>query len=204
MAASFRDLGWHRSANSRRSVDADGREIPWFTYSAIQWLDKVLNRDLALFEYGAGSSTVWLAARVNRIESVESDHSWFNELDQPENGSIVFHPSGDDWWHGEASDPYVVSITAGGPWDVIVVDGLARTQCAERAIEELTDVGFIVLDDTDKAGCIEAIAVLRNAGFRQLDFWGVKPAVGVISCTSIFTRSLDTWFPAICPTWAAE
>lgn len=64
--------GWMESADSKLST-RDGRPLPWFTYAAIDFLERTLTPDLAMFEYGGGQSTRYWADRLSHVHSVDHD-----------------------------------------------------------------------------------------------------------------------------------
>lgn len=61
-------------------VDKFNNPLPWFTYSAISFIEKKLLKSFNVFECGAGNSTKWFAKRVNSIISVEHDRKFFNYI----------------------------------------------------------------------------------------------------------------------------
>ncbi len=71
--------GWERSLQEQRPVRADGRALPWFTYGAIEFLDRVVDGGMRVFEYGAGYSTLWWQ-RAALVHSVDHDPDWVQEL----------------------------------------------------------------------------------------------------------------------------
>jgi hypothetical protein len=68
--------GWFTSLRLGRSVDAAGNPLPWITYPAIEMLKRIDTRDARVFEYGAGNSSIWWAARAREVVSVEYDADW--------------------------------------------------------------------------------------------------------------------------------
>src|SRR4051812_34446634 len=60
-----------RSLASDASPLADGQ--PWMPYRAIDWLDRTVDRSTAVFEYGSGGGTLFLAQRAGELHSVEHD-----------------------------------------------------------------------------------------------------------------------------------
>ena len=64
--------GWLESAESKLA-QRDGKPLPWFTYAAISFLEQAITRDQSVFEYGGGQSTLYWAARVHRVASVDHD-----------------------------------------------------------------------------------------------------------------------------------
>lgn len=194
--ATLRQQGWHRSVAGGAPATYGGAPCPWFTYAAVEWLACALTEQTRLFEYGAGASTAWFARRIGEIHAVEHDEAWFGRLRQPHNGRIVLRPHPGDWWHGQDDTPYVQAIGDGAPWDVVVIDGAARTACARVAADHLTETGLVVLDDTNSPASTEAQQVLGHRGLGRLDFWGFKPGVGTSACTTIFGRDLNPWLHA--------
>ena len=64
--------GWMESADSKLST-RDGRPLPWFAYAAIDFLERTLTPDLAMFEYGGGQSTRYWADRLSHVHSIDHD-----------------------------------------------------------------------------------------------------------------------------------
>ena len=73
--AYLKPLGWDRSVVSRQAEDRDG-PVPWITYPALRMLERVVRPHFRVFEYGAGNSSLWWAARVAEVVAVEHDPIW--------------------------------------------------------------------------------------------------------------------------------
>jgi hypothetical protein len=80
-----------------------------------------------------------------------------------------------------------------GYFDVIVVDGMARSACARLASDRLKPGGFIVFDNSDREEYADAYRFLIDAGFARMDYWGPGPINAYEWCTSIFTKSLGVF-----------
>src|SRR5213075_1346542 len=52
-------------------------EVPWFSYAAIDFLEKFLRPDMTVCEYGSGGSTIFFAQRVKSVFSIEDNAQWF-------------------------------------------------------------------------------------------------------------------------------
>lgn len=78
----LKDSGWLDSADRKLSV-RDGVPLPWFTYGAIEFLERELPTDLSMFEYGGGQSSVYWAGRLRRLVSIDHDPA-FGALIQPQ------------------------------------------------------------------------------------------------------------------------
>ncbi len=55
-------------------------EVPWVNFATKEWLDKNLNKEMIVFEYGAGGSTLYYAKKVKKVISVEHDFSWYKTV----------------------------------------------------------------------------------------------------------------------------
>jgi hypothetical protein len=84
MVGSFRcqyltDTGWLISAETKESVDKNG-PVPWITYPAIRILSTITRPHYRVFEFGAGSSTLWWGKRTAEVVSVDHDGEWVEHL----------------------------------------------------------------------------------------------------------------------------
>lgn len=202
--ANLRELGWHQSVGRRASVDADGEPLPWYTYPCIEWLTGRLRGADTVFEYGAGSSTLWYAARVDRVVSVEHDRVWYTRLVGSLPGNVELylrHPHLDEVDQASptaTSSPYVNCIRSYPPasFDVIVVDGVQRPTCSGVAVRHLKEDGLLILDNSDRPVYRSAIEQLADHGLGRIDFYGFAPGSGILGCTSVFARSFRRWVTA--------
>lgn len=171
--------GWNRSRRELASVDADGRPVPWITYPAIRFLEPRITATFNIFEFGSGLSTLWWADRAASITSVEHDRGWHERIAKkaPANARLLL----------EDGDGYI-QAASGQIYDVIVVDGIRRPDCARHAIGSLGSAGVLVWDNTDEVADRAGHDFMRESGFRRLDFWGLGPLMVHESCTTIFYR----------------
>lgn len=192
------DQGWLISVRQKRSVGGQGQPLPWLTYSLINFIEPKLGKTLSMFEYGCGNSTLWFANRVKHIQSVDHDEVWYEEVraQMPANvklilervntkqnySTITFLECGDE-------NSYSSSITRTGQfYDIVLVDGIYRSNSVLHSINCLTKEGVIILDNVDYIESTKATDHLKEAGFRRIDFWGMCPIVHHDSCTAIFYR----------------
>ena len=87
-------------------------------------------------------------------------------------------------------------LSDGEKYDVIVIDGKRRAECAATAVKALADGGMIILDDSDRVNTsleyVNAIKILRAANLLQVDFYGFCPMNNYTKATSIFfARDFD-------------
>lgn len=173
--------GYFRSVIRGAPVAADGEPLPWFTYPAIEYLMQFNFSDKRVFEYGAGNSSLFWAARAREVVAVESDRQWFNRISSicPSNLHLGFHVDKDD---------YVSFLTRQeGKFDVIVIDGQWRNACAAICDTYLNGNGMVIIDNSDRhyKGC----DLLREKGYFQIDFNGFSPINRYASTTSLLLKS---------------
>ncbi|MEY4938631.1 MAG: hypothetical protein RIQ93_366 [Verrucomicrobiota bacterium] len=176
--------GWVDSVLRDPITIGAGAPLPWATFPYIAFIAERLQREWRVFEYGAGSSTLYYAARVQEVVAVEHDPAFARALAPhlPRNVTVRLEAL--------HSDAYVRAIeAAGGEFDVVSVDGRDRVRCAEAALPRLHRAGVVVLDDAERADYAAATAALRGAGFRRLDFWGLAPGEVSTKSTAVFYRT---------------
>ena len=81
-------------------------------------------------------------------------------------------------------------------YDVIVIDGKRRAECAATAVKCLAEGGMIILDDSDRINTsleyANAVKTLREANLLQVDFYGFCPMNNYTKTTSVFfSRDFD-------------
>jgi len=174
--------GWFRSFRTGRPIDRNGAPLPWYTYACKSFLDDRIDSSMRVFEYGAGMSSLWYAARVAEVVSVEHDAEWAAEVRRrlPSNCTLLLEAD---------VDAYVASISGHGPFDIVVVDGLARPRAAAAALDGLKDDGVIIWDNSDWPEFGEVFPLLRAHGFRHIDFAGLGPISRAGWQTSVLYRA---------------
>lgn len=180
----LKDDGWFKSLRAGRCQNSEGEAIPWITYPAIAFLEKRLSKDFAVFEYGSGASTKWWAAHVKEVVSCEHDTEWAKivEKDIPSNARLlqILLEHGGDYSKAVGTQSQL--------FDIIVIDGRDRVNCALNSYNFLRPEGVIIWDNTDRERYQEGMTFLENEGFKRLDFEGMAPLITAKSVTSIFYR----------------
>lgn len=131
---------------SDRDPAITGRHYePWYTRSAISFLEGYVKSDMSVLEYGGGSSTVWWANRVKKLVTVERDPLWRMMIEEnlPRPIELI------------RQEPECF-----GPYDIVVVDGPNRLECVKQGMELLKPGGLLILDNADDEGhkaCLEAV-----------------------------------------------
>lgn len=179
------EKGWWLSWEKKEPVDKNTMPLPWVTYSFIDFIEKRLNKNMVMFEYGSGNSTLYYSSFVKEVHTVEHDRQWFEKILQvkPNNTHIK---NIDLIYGGEYSRASLINNVK---YDIVIVDGRDRVNSMVNSIDSIGDSGVIVLDDSERDTYKEGIKNLLDNRFKQLDFWGISPGfISYNKCTSIFYR----------------
>ena len=168
--------GSQRSRTEGKPCDRNGRPIPWMTYSAIEYFSQLDLSRCRVFEYGSGNGSKYWARRCQKIVSVENDSEWykFGLQGLAANQILLFRAQPATYVNAISSDEY----------DLIIIDGHYRHDCAKRAVANLSKSGLIILDNSDwyPTTC----RFLADQGLLQVDFVGLRPINPYAGCTSLF------------------
>ena len=177
--------GWLNSLEAKLPVDADARPLPWHTYPMIDFLTSRVLPHMEVFEFGSGNSTLWWAARVASVMSVEHHPNWAKQIAQrvPENVSLHHVPLDED------GDYCRTTSRARHKFDVIVIDGRDRVNCARNCLHALREGGVLIWDDSQRSRYRPGFRYLRRRGFKQLTFSGLGPMAPSPWDTSVFYRA---------------
>ena len=159
-------------------VDAAGAPLPWYTYGAIEYLEGLDFSQKSIFEYGSGQSSRYWAKRSRRLVSVESDPAWYKVglAHLAQNQELILETE---------KEKYVgSSVRRNEAFDVVVIDGGWRRECAEVIQSTLAEDGVIILDNSDWWPTTSE--TLREMGFLQVDFAGMGPVNPYCWTTSMF------------------
>lgn len=176
--------GWFKSFDSKQSIDLEGRPIPWFTYPAIDFLARRIHPYMSVFEYGCGWGTLWWASRVWRVVACEHDRGWYEEMSKKIPGNaFIYHL---DLRYGGEYSSKIAEFK--GQFDIVVIDGRDRVNCAINSLQALNAGGVIIWDNSDREEYRRGMDYLCHSGFRSINFSGISPIVNYKTETSIFYR----------------
>lgn len=198
--------GWFKSVKTKQAIARNGEPIPWLTYPFIDFINDRLNKDLSVFEFGAGNSSIYYSKRVKEVVSIEHSPEWFKIIKSndkynypnldvrlveipPELAAKGYHTMA----FTNSENEYVYSLEkTGQKYNIVIVDGLFRNSCIRHSLSSLTNDGIIFLDNTSKhyeEELKDGTSFLKENGFKRLDFYGMGPIYSRKSCTSIFYRA---------------
>jgi len=175
----LQQVGWDVSRENRLSVDAHNNPVPWITYPAFEFLRRNMDKIHSVFEYGAGYSTLWWANAGKFVRFVEHDERWFCDIVRqcPANASGAVLPLGPDYVN--------FPNTLDHKFDLVVIDGRLRVECAQVCLGLLTEHGVVLWDNTERPNYAAGMEFLAQQGLRRVDFWGMGPINSQAWCTSL-------------------
>jgi hypothetical protein len=185
---------------------ADGKSsvtdnIPWLTFPSIHFLNKNINNQMIVFEYGSGGSTLFWSGKTKEVVSVEHDGAWYTkikkelevreiknvsyflfeaepdpgyELKSPDNPSDYI--SEDENAAGKKFERYVKKIDEYPDqyFDIILIDGRARPSCIAHGMKKLKPQGYLVIDNSERAYYFKRFGFSKSQWERK-DFPGPSP-----------------------------
>jgi hypothetical protein len=167
-------------------------ELPWFSYSAIRFLDKTVKPDMLVYEYGSGGSTLYFSKRCARVVSVEDNSRWFERVGwilhrrNITNADLRFAPADLTSIERFRASVYPDALPRELA-DIIVVDGSEesiqiRPVCFEIAESRVKPGGMIIVDDSWRYTHLRQ----RNRAKRVQIYQSVGPARPGVTSTDIF------------------
>jgi hypothetical protein len=127
--------------NEWRYRDAETKQpTPWYVRPVVEMLYGMDMSLKSVFEYGVGDSTKWYHDRGAYVFGVDGDYEWVLKVKDYSN---VRHWHQDIWYIGSIEEHKT-------KFDIIVIDGLYRDQCLERAIRYIEKDGMIIIDNFEQ------------------------------------------------------
>lgn len=179
--AYLENLGWYKSWQVEKPVDKHGNPEFWFNYAFIDFLEKRLSKDLEIFEYGSGHSTLKFATKCKNIISIDNNPNWHSYLQniKPQNATLILQ---------EDLDLYPQEITKfDKKYDIIVIDGKRRNACSKLILDYLKENGIIIFDNLEK-GYQKSVDLFLANGFKLLEFTSIAPLKNEATISGVFYR----------------
>ncbi|MFT5435904.1 MAG: hypothetical protein ACI840_000545 [Ulvibacter sp.] len=170
------NYGHLESKKTRTSINLQKKPFPWFTYPAIEYLDQLDLSKKTMLEWGSGNSSLFFSERVQALTSLEHNSEWFEKVKEfgIPNQSLIL-----------ATDDYATCAELDGKlFDIILIDGIKREECAQIGPSLLAKGGLIILDNSDRYP--EIACKLRMKGYIEIDFHGFGPINDYTWTTSLF------------------
>ncbi len=123
--------GWLNSLRTGKPLDQCNQPVPWMNYPVIALLTERLRRELTLFEFGCGYSTIYFARRVAEVVAVEHDEDWLHVVRThvPANVQLILQPV-------DVDGAYCRAICRQEHrFDLVVIDGRDRVHCMAQSFD---------------------------------------------------------------------
>lgn len=202
-------LTWRNSKDG--GSDALSDAVPWITFAAREWLNSFLRKDMTVFEWGSGGSTLYISKKVKEIVSVEHDSEWYKKVSKilavnhVHNCELLlklslsnknvkreripgFYLSNVEACRNLSFENYCKAIEKHPKnyFDLVIVDGRARISCIYHARNKVKRGGFLMLDNSERDEYVPGINLLKS--WRRKDFFGPGPFNPYFWQTSIFQK----------------
>ncbi len=162
------------------------KNVPQIAPKAIEWLDNYLKKDMIVFEWGSGGSTIYFSKKAKKIISIEHNSKWYKKvskeikkknilnceliLKKPQVLNGKKYISSDKNYTGLGFENYCKAIDSSPDksFDLVLVDGRARPSCIFHALNKVKNKGYLILDDSQRKEYLPAIELLK--GWKRQDF----------------------------------
>lgn len=162
----------------------ESEDMPWFNFEAIEWLNSFLKPHMKAFEWGSGSSTLYLSKRVSSLCSIEHNESWFKKV-----SNLIKEKKIDNCDYRLSSGNNYANIINEFPechFDIVIIDGENRVSAAINAIKKVRSGGCIILDNSERPEYQEIFSLLSD--WQNINYMGPGPLNSYNWGTSIFLK----------------
>jgi hypothetical protein len=167
-------------------------ELPWYSFKAIDFLDEYTNKNMTVFEFGGGGSTLFFARRAGSVYCAESSHEWAGKITSRLKGNEISNvqvetmPFDLTSLESFKSSAYLNSVKSHKS-NIYIIDGYEesiemRPTCFELVEKIVVEGDIIVLDDSWRYGAVRA----QNKAKRVISFESVGPCRYGVTTTDIF------------------
>ena len=118
-------------------------ERPWISYDAQKIIAAFLDDTKSVLEFGSGMSTLWYARHAGRVVSVEVHEGWYDQV-----AERLRAQANVDYRLATERAAYVDPLP-GEAFDLTMIDGSWRPDCARTALATMKPGAMIYLDNAD-------------------------------------------------------
>lgn len=207
---------WYKYRNS-----AEGTlfyKIPWLVFGSIDFLNEWLIKEMNVFEYGSGGSTLYFSGKVENVISVEHDSEWYsitkNAINEDNLGNVNYKLIKPQAYDKYEKDNYLITdecISSRGEFaemnfkeyvneikkykdkffDLVIIDGRARQSCIAVATGKIKKGGILLLDNAEREFYLTSNKEMLDAQkWERKDFVGHFPfsPASILNKTSVFKK----------------
>jgi hypothetical protein len=180
--------GYFKTLKRCLSIGPQNEPLPWLSYAAIFYLKRLDFSNCRILEFGSGGSTLFWANKAKEVISIETDRRWHEKISKvlPENVKIML-------FEKDEFEKCLLALQDIKPFDVIIIDGAWRPQCALHCTKLLANTGLAILDNPDWYPT--AHANMQENDYFEVSFSGITPMQAYSTTTNIYlTRNFSIPF----------
>jgi hypothetical protein len=132
--------------------------MPWYTLGMLEYLNSLDLSSKAVWEYGAGYSTMWWRSISDHCGSVDDSQQWSSAIDCN---------------YAKVLNQYVTYPNI-NQYDIVCIDGSYRKECLQYAIDNCAKGTMIICDNwlqpsaySDWGNMEEVVAKYNPVVFKQ-------------------------------------
>ncbi len=126
-----------------------------------RFIEKYLNKNDILLEYGSGNSTIYFSGIVNKVLSIEHDIDWINSLKKVINAydinniELIYQaahtPDPKPCRYAQFKDYIHLPATKGLKFTKVLIDGRARKYCAKYLYDIIDENVVVFIHDFNRS-----------------------------------------------------
>ena len=157
--------------------------LPWYNKPLIQFLENFLNKEMDIFEYGAGYSTLYYSAKVRFVCASETKKEWFDFVNLNKRfNNIEIKLCTDLKNFYQSIENFKLN-----KFDIIIVDSRDRALCAKHSLNNLKENGILILDNSERENLKTIKMEMIQKGFQETIFYGEREDK-TFSTSSVFKK----------------
>jgi len=189
-------------------------ELPWITLPATDFLRRIVQPGMKVFEWGCGGSTLFYANRGCEVTAIEHSLPWCDMVSArlssipasrcrvehvpPDDvefatdqrniaGASVSYRSTSSEFEGKTFAGYSSNIDSypEGFYDIIAIDGRARSSCLFHALKKLKIRGYLLFDNSERDEYRQGMEMIPEH-WPRVDFVGPIVSCQNFGCTSVW------------------
>lgn len=202
--------GWINSFNSGLCQDKFGDFLPWMCYPLIEFLQKNLEKNQIIFEFGLGTSTFFFAQRTKKVFALETRKDWFemmkkiivknnyNNIEilllknglENENYEIMPQKILTNNYHEIVDEAFSLNNEKliFEKFDLILIDSLKREKSTKNSVDAIKKNGKILLDDSERKRYKKIYEFMSQLNYENQEFLGIAPGQIKLKKGTIFFK----------------
>jgi len=131
---------------------------PWMHEKEINLIEKYITPETIMLEWGSGGSTIQFGKLAKQYFSIEHNKGWVNQIlpQISKNTEIFYRPaksqespkcSSYENYQSYVDAGMDISLKHNIKFDVVLIDGRARVECAKHIIPYLSDNAVVLVHD---------------------------------------------------------